>query len=758
MKKLLALLLVAVMLVSAVACTGNPTPGPDTGTTPPDGGDKTPVDPLADYISLDDKVWGEDYTSLYEKFGKEVTIADVKENEDGHAYITVDEKDYVLGLDFLSMAMVYNVEVPADHAVYKTADDVYAGWWKYYITRWNYLLPEIPLYSNQYYDMYNTKITGVKENPTNPYWGPADALIDWNSTDGQIIIGNTTDLSGKFRYAAFGATSPGAADNDIAKLTIGLDTVTTNKEGGYCWNDTVVKAHSETLNEDGTKTFEIEIHNDLKFSDGSAITAKNYLITTLVFSTPVATQAAKKDHQSAMTVVGYDKFAAYDGTNDGATVGEGDKAITVSKALSGLRLLGDYKFSVTIAADYIPYFYDIGYASFAPTYQKLWLGDTADIKDDGNGAYITEDFFAKAASADDGYALAAHILASSTNTDTTYPYSGAYVVESYNVAEKQAVLKANPYFKGNYEGTKPAIEKIVYKRIVSNTQMEDLKAGGLDLIAGITGGDETNEALKVVSESNGKFDTVTYARAGYGKLGFRGDFGAVQFRAVRAAIALCMDRQTFAKDFTGGFGGVVDGPYYTGSWMYKAATAQGMLLDAYATSLDAAIDLLEEDGWVYNADGTAYDAAKGGVRYKQIPADKIKEDDKTFQSIDGAYKTVLIGDNYYMPLVLNWYGTTENPFTDLLVPGLETNANVKAAGFAVQKTIGEFNPMLEELYQAPVYGGNPSEFPLYELFNFATGFNSAVYDYSWNLTIDPSMYEDYSIYYVKDVADIFWLK
>jgi hypothetical protein len=288
--------------------------------------------------------------------------------------------------------------------------------------------------------------------------------------------------------------------------------------------------------------------------------------------------------------------------------------------------------------------------------------------------------------------------------------------------------------------------------------MEDLKSGNLDLIAGITGGDETNEALAVVKESNGKYDTVTYARAGYGKLGFRADFGAVQFRAVRAAIALCMDRQTFAKDFTGGFGGVVDGPYYTGSWMYQAATEQGMLLDAYAQSLDAAIETLEADGWVYNADGSAYDAAKGGVRYKAIPADKIKEDDKTFQSIDGAYKTVQVRDNYYMPLVLNWYGTTDNPFTDLLIPGLKTNANIVAAGFVVQETIGEFAPMLEELYQAPVYGGQPSEFPLYELFNFATGFNSAVYDYSWNMTIDPSMYDDYSAYYIKDVADIFWLK
>ena len=153
----------------------------------------------------------------------------------------------------------------------------------------------------------------------------------------------------------------------------------------------------------------------------------------------------------------------------------------------------------------------------------------------------------------------------------------------------------------------------------------------------------------------------------YGKLGFRGDFGPVQFVEVRQAIAYCMDRATFAKDFTGGFGGVVDGPYYTGSWMYKAAVADGMMLDAYATSADSAIAVLEQGGWVYNADGSDY--AGTGVRYKKIPAAEIQEQDITFQSKDGAYKTEKVGDDYYMPLVLNWYGTSNNEFTDLLVTG-----------------------------------------------------------------------------------------
>lgn len=720
MKKFLALLLTAALVLSVAII--------------PATAEEASVVELR---SLKNKVYGTDYISLYKQFGKDTTIADVEEDpETGFAYIEKDGKKYELGLDFLTMAMVYNTDPAGD---YTTSDDVYAAWWRLYMQRWNYLMPEIPLYSNEYYDLYNAQIKGVAEYPTNPYWAPNNALIDWTSekADNSIIIGNTTDLSGKFRYAVFGGTNPGAADLDVQEMVVGLETVTTTKDGGYAWNSVVVKDHSEQVNEDGSKTFKITIYDDLKFSDGSAITAKNYLAHTLVFSTPVAAQAAGKDHRSAMTVVGYADYTAYDG-------------VTGTKELTGLRLIDDYTFSVTIASDYIPYFYDIAYAGFTPDYLPMWLGD-ADIKDDGNGAYLTEAFYAK--DAEGKYTVANLISETSRNTDTKYPYSGAYVVKSYDDTDKSAILEINPNFKGNYEGVKPSIQKVIYKKIISKTQLEDLKAGNLDCISGITGGDETNEAISMADASNGKYTYTHYSRAGYGKLGFRADYGPVQFTEVRQAIAYCMDRAKFAKDFTGGYGGVVDGPYYTGSWMYKAAVAQGMLLNAYSTSTDSAIEVLVAGGWVYDKDGNDY---VEGIRYKKIPAVDATENDINYKSKDGAYVTTKVGDDYYMPLAINWYGTTDNPFTDQLLTGFMANDNISAAGFYIQNTIGEFAPMLDELYQAQVYGYYSGS-PMYCVFNFATSFTSAAYDYSYNMTIDPDMYDDYSAYYIKDLADAYWL-
>ena len=635
MKKLLSLVLAAAMLLSLVPAA---------------------FAEEAETKSINGKEYGVDYTSLYSQFGKDTTIADVTEDEEtGLCYIEKDGVEYELGLDFLSMAMVYNTQVVDG---WDTEDDVYATWWRYYMQRWNYLMPEIPLYANEYYDLYNAQIKGTDEHPTNPYWSPASALIDWTSEkeDNSIIMGNTTDLSGKFRYAAFGGSNPGAADLDVQNLSTGLETVATTKEGGFEWNPTVVKSHEETMNEDGTRTYTVTIYDDLTPSDGPPVTVKNYVVFPMVFSSPVAVAAAGKDHQSGMTLEGFKTFNTYDGTEGSGT-----------KELAGLRMIDDYTYSITVSADYANYFYAISYAGLSAYDVSLWIGD-ADVKDDGNGVYFTEDFYAKEG---DKYVMADHIVTASQNTDTTYPYSGPYVVKSYDSADKSAVLELNPNFKGNYEGVKPTIAKVVYKKIVSSTQLEDLKAGTLDVIGGITGGDETNEALALADGSEGKYVYTHYSRAGYGKLGFRADYGPAQFTEVRQAVAYCMDRAKFAKDLTGGYGGVVDGPYYSGSWMYKAAVDQGMILNAYATSVDSAIEVLTEGGWVYDAEGNDY---VEGVRYNDLR--RWKEAGNVLnEPVYGMNVNATTRDGYFRRTQLDYKHVYRKAFYFMPVPSWEMDKN-----------------------------------------------------------------------------------
>ena len=280
---------------------------------------------------MQDVITREDYRSVYSKIGENVTVDMVTESADGRAFATVDGVEYELGMDFLSMAMVYNTK-PA--GLFTTPTQVYNEWWRLFIQRWNLLSPEVPLYSNQYYDVYNAKIDRLQ---TNPYWSVTDAIISARVTspDNSVVLGSNTELSGLFRNASFGKSAPSAADLDIQNLTSGYSTVVTDMGGTFEWaGKEIVREHSEENNEDGTKTYTIKIADGLTFSDGSEITAENYLVATLAGSTKVMRDAGGGE-SAGMTAVGYEEFNGYEGAGE-------------EVPFKGFRLLDKHTFSVTV--------------------------------------------------------------------------------------------------------------------------------------------------------------------------------------------------------------------------------------------------------------------------------------------------------------------------------------------------------------------------------------------------------------------------
>ena len=693
-------------------------------------------------VDLNDAVERTDFTSVYDTIGTKVTIDMVTENEDGTASVTVDGKTYTLGMDFLSMAMVYNCTVPAGSEKYKTEEDVYNEWWKLYIQRWNILVPEIPLYSNQYYDIYNAKITGFV---TTPYWGPADAIIaarvDTAKGTNSVILGSTTDLSGAFRDSSWGKSSPGSSDLDIENLTHGHATVMTDKDGTYVWNMAALAAVPEkTVEADGTLTYTIKIKEGLKFSDGAAITAKNYLISTLSNSSPVAVEAGGTG-KAGNTVVGYAEFSKYDGTGD-------------TVYFKGLKLIDDYTFSVTILADYANYYYSMAYAGFSPSPMKLYA-DTAEIvTNDNHECGLSAAYYAKEAKDDkDVYTVALKIAENMANTDATaIPYSGPYIVSSWKSDTKTATLKLNPYYTGDDARGTAAIETLTYVKIVDETQNDQLKAGEVDILSGITGGDATKAALKIVTDNPGRFAETHYDRAGYGKLGFRCDFGPTGFTAVRQAIMYSIDRNVFAQTFTGGYGSVVHGPYYAGYSAYKAAVDE-IKLNTYTFSTDKAIAALVDGGWIYNDKGEEFNAEKDTIRYKKLSGYELTKDNLGFKTTDSKYKTIKIGDEYYMPLAINYFGTQPNSVTDQLISVWSDNQDLqKKIGMYIVYTSTEFGPGLYgELYRMESYGYDGT--PKVNAINFATGFTSAAYDQSFHWSISPDYYDDYNDAALRDEAD-----
>ena len=691
-------------------------------------------------IDLADAVEHEDYTSVYDMIGAKVTIDMVKEDENGIATVDYEGKTYELGMDFLSMAMVYNTEVPEGSA-YATSEEIFNEWWKLYIQRWNYLVPEVPLYSNQYFDLYNAKIEGLV---TTPYWAPADAIIAATVKAGEknsVILGSATELSGAFRNSSWGKASPGASDLDIENLTTGHSTVMTNKSGAYIWNMTALAEEPvSVINEDGTLTYTIKLNKGLKFSDGSEITAKNYIASILSNSTAVG-KAAGGSGNSGLQLVGFEAFKAYEG--------KGDKVY-----FEGVKLLDDYTFSVTFTADYAGYYYSMAYASFSPSPLALYLGD-AEIVTNADGCCGLNDKFYETTKKDgvDTYVVAEQIKANMA-WDSKLPYSGPYVVSDYDASALIATLTLNPNYVGDDARGKASIETITYVKVVTETQMDQFKSGQVDIIAGITGAVETAEALKVVADNPTKYAETHYDRAGYGKLGFRCDFGPTGFVEVRQAIIHTINRPEFAQTFTGGYGSVVHGPYYEGYSAFQAVKDE-IKLNQYTYSKDTAVEILVEGGWVYNEKGEQFTAGKDAVRYKKLEGYELSKDNLNFATTDGKYKTIKVNGSYYMPLAINYYGTQPNDVTDQLLTAWANNAAAtKDIGMYIVYTSTDFTTGLYgELYRDEGSGYNGV--PKVNAINFATGFTSAAYDYSFNWTINQEMYSEYQMCFVMDEAD-FW--
>lgn len=693
-------------------------------------------------IDTADAVEHADFTSVYEKIGDRVTVDMVEEDENGLAFVTLDGKHYELGMDFLSMAMVYNTSIPADSDRYTTSEAVFHEWWKLYIQRWNYLVPEVPLYSNRYYDLYNAKIQNFV---TTPYRSPADAIVGASVKAGEkntVILGSSTELSGAFRDADWGKSSPGSADLDIENLTTGHSTVMTDSEGSYIWNLSALTSEPNAVhNADGSLTYTISLRKGLKFSDGSTIKAQNYIAALLSNSTPVSV-AAGGNGRAGMYLVGFEAFSAYKGTGD-------------TVYFEGIKLLDDYTFSVTVAPTYANYYYAMSYASFSPTPLGLSLGDGAIIVNGNSSCGLNAAYYATAQQ--DGrtvYQTAARIT-ENLKWNSPFPYSGPYTVSNYNASSLVATLTRNPYYTGDDARGIPSIDTITYVKAVTETQMDQFTTGQIDVVAGITGATETLAALAVVRSDPNKYAETHYDRAGYGKLGFRADFGPTSFVEVRQAIMYTINRPEFAQTFTGGYGSVVHGPYYTGYGAYRAVKDE-INLNRYAYSIDSAIEVLEEGGWIYNADGSAYDAQKGGIRYKRLEGYARSLDNLLFATTDGAYRTQKAADgHYYMPLAINYYGTQPNPVTDQLLTAWARNpVATEAIGMYIVYTSTDFNTGLyAELHRLTEYGYNGT--PKLNAINFATGFTSAAYDYALSWTIDPALYNNYSQNYLRDEAD-FW--
>lgn len=477
---------------------------------------------------------------------------------------------------------------------------------------------------------------------------------------GQMVIGSITQVINEFYDTGFSTSETNYNMYDL--IHGGYDTVVFSKEGEFQYNDTVVASHEETENEDGTKTYTVTINDGLVWSDGTPITAKDYVFAMLLENSDEMAGVDGYPCNTGYSYVGYDEWL--DGSAD---------------AFAGVHLVDDMTYSLTVKAEELPYHYDITYATLRPRPLHV-IAPECDVEDTENGATITGDFTTEL------------LQETINNVETGYRYNpkvtcGPYLFDNFDEASQQATLKANPEFVGDYRGVKPSIETLVIKTVSSDTMMNELESGSVDLLYSCSGGDTINAGLDLVEE--GKAADTTYMRNGYGKIQFDCSVFPTDSQNVRQAIAYCLDRNEFARQYTGGYGSVVHSFYGLAQWEYQDSVEWiNENLNTYEMNVEEAKKLLEEDGWNLNADGTPYSGT--GTRYKDV---------------DGELK----------PLVITWCNSEGNPVSELLATMLpETMAE---AGMDLQATTTDF----ATLQNGILHAGDT----MYNMYNLATGFATA---------------------------------
>ena len=542
--------------------------------------------------------------------------------------------------------------------------------------------------------MITVMFAGCKGNdePTDPSNSDASTEPSSEATEkheNKVIYGSDTELSGDLGNAWW---TNNATDKLIRDLINDYDVITFDQFGQMKVNETVSDGVQTAENEDGTATYTVKIKQGLTYSDGTPITAADYVAYMLVQFSPATLEAGAT--VSSDTVVG------------GTEYQNGE-----SKVLAGLRLLDEYTYSISITPDYANYYYGLTYASLSPLYLPLYSSAALTVKDDGEGAYL------------DGGELKADEINASRYVYENRVTAGPYVIKSIDTGALTATLEINPNYAGNFEGQKPSIQTIVVVKSEDDSKMDAFTTGEITFLSQLSEGDQIKTALELVD--SGKYNYCHYTRNGYGKIQFQCDGGPTQFQAVRQAVAYLLDREEFTNTFTGGYGSVVHGPYSTAQWMYEDSEELfNEKLNSYAYDPEKAVEVLKADGWTLNADGTPYSGT--GVRYKEVTAE---------QAGDYALNVKLADGRILMPLHIMWASSDGNPVSTLLATMLANGKQTADAGMVIEQNVMAFSELLNWIYRDTTVGDQYGVFT-YGMFNLATGF-ADVYDYAYNFASDP---------------------
>lgn len=453
-----------------------------------------------------------------------------------------------------------------------------------------------------------------------------------DSSASKLVVG-TLEMNGDF---VEGITN-NSYDKDVRDLIHGYNPVVVDADGVLQWQTQVLAEEPKAVeNEDGTKTYTVKIKNDLKWNDGEAITAKDYVISYLARSSKEWTAIGGSGQ--ATDLVGFEAY------NEGKT-----------EEFEAIKLIDDYTFSATIKAEKLPYYWDKSFVWVYPMPVHVIAKDVEFKTGEKGGVAIAKEDMAN---------IATYIKDEYVKNPTVT--CGAYKFISFQ--DKQVSLEKNENFIGDYRGELPKIDQIVIKTVNADKDVDTLIAGEVDIVNGVVEGEKIEKA-----EADDNIQTSVYARNGYGNMPIATYYGATKEVEVRHALAYLVDTTKIATAAMGSYGLPCYSDYGAAQKVYvdnKEWVNEN--LNKYAYSVENANAELDKSSYRFEADGkTPFDAAKASEDY-------LRYNEK--------------GE----VLTISHCGSENNAITDNIKTQLLENA--PKAGVKYESTITDFASLLDAYY------------------------------------------------------------
>ncbi|KNF07681.1 ABC-type dipeptide transport system, periplasmic component [Gottschalkia purinilytica] len=293
-----------------------------------------------------------------------------------------------------------------------------------------------------------------------------------------------------------------------------------------------------TISED-KKTYTFKLKDNVKFSDGKPLTAKDVEFTHLIAMDP------NYDGRYITTVDVIEGYEEYNKDKEGKIT-----------SVSGIKVINENTISFTFKEPLVTNLVNLSDIPIMPKHEfpdyKKGKIDVIKAKMDkplGSGKYILEKFEPK----------------------------------------QYVKFKANPdHFAG-----KPKIENLVVKFTNAETMISELQKGTIDIQSQVA---PTEENKELISQS--KFlDISSYPGNSYGYLGFNLRDSRLSDKRVRQALVYGFNRKQFVENYYKEFADVMNVPMSKVSWAYTDD------VNKYEYDKDKAIKLLEEAGWKLGKDG-----------------------------------------------------------------------------------------------------------------------------------------------------------